>query len=125
MSEFNLHELPDEDFESMSLDQLGMLVLRHIADNSEWSIHNALLSFRHQILQSEEKNHRNPTKRERSKTAQQAISEAFNWLLNNGFLSRNRPPSLGGGTDADSIFVTRAGDKVLANSESWLSLNNR
>lgn len=35
MSEFNLHELPDENFESMSLDQLGILVLRHSADNSE------------------------------------------------------------------------------------------
>lgn len=83
MSEFNLHELLDEDFESMSLDQLGILILRHIAENSEWSIHNALLSFRHQILPNEEENQQTPTKRERSKTAQQAISEAFNWLFNN------------------------------------------
>lgn len=61
MSEFNLHELPDEDFESAPLDQLGMLVLRHIADNSEWNIYNALLSFRHQIMPNEEENQRTPT----------------------------------------------------------------
>ena len=120
MSEFNLHELPDEDLELTSLDQLGLLVLRHIADTSEWSIHNALLSFRHQILPREEENQRNLPKRERSRAAQQAIAEAFNWLFNNGLLNRNRPPSLGGGNDANSIFITRAGDKALANSEVGL-----
>ena len=117
MSEFSLHGLPDEDFESTSLDQLGMLVLRHVADNSEWSIHNALLSFRHQILPREEESQRNLPTRERSGAAQQAIAEAFNWLFNNGLLSRNRPPSLGGGHDANSMFITRAGNKALANLE--------
>lgn len=120
MSEFYLHELPDEDLESMSLDQLGMLVLRHVADNSEWNIHNALLSFRHQILPNEEENQRTLTTRARSNTAQQAISETFNWLFNSGLLSRNRPQGLGGGNDANSIFITRVGDKVLANPEVGL-----
>ena len=73
-----------------------------------------------QILPNEEENQRTPTKRERSKTAQQAISEAFNWLFNNGLLSRNRPPSLGSGADANSIFITRAGDKVISNPEIGL-----
>lgn len=120
MSEFGLHELPDENFELMPLDQLGMLILRHVADNSEWSIHNALLSFRHQILPREEENQRNLLKRERSEVAQQAVAEAFNWLFNNGLLSRNRPPSLGGGHDANSMFITRAGNKALAKLEVGL-----
>lgn len=120
MSKFNMHELPDEYLESMSLDQLGMLALRHISDTSEWNICNALQSLRHQILPKEGANQRNPNRRERSMLAQKAIAEAFNWLFNYGLLSRNRPPSLGGGNDADSIFITRAGDKVLANPEVGL-----
>lgn len=79
-----------------------------------------MLSFRHQILPRIEENQRDLPKQERSKTAQQAIAEAFNWLFNSGLLSRNRPPGLGGRNDASSIFITRAGDKALANFEVGL-----
>lgn len=111
MSEFELSELSDEEIESMSVDGLGLYILVHLSKdiNTEWNLDTIVSEL---IYQTE---FDDITRR--SASAQQAITEAIGGLLNGGFLSRNRPPGLGYSRGADSIFVTRAGERVLNNTE--------
>lgn len=110
MSEFELSELSDEEIESMSIDGLGLYILSHLSKNidTEWDLDTIISEL---IYRTESDNTR------RNAPAQQAITEAIGGLLNGGFLSRNRPPGLGYSRGADSIFVTRAGERVLDNTE--------
>lgn len=112
MSEFELSELSDEEIGSMSVDGLGLYILSHLSEDIDiiWNL-NAIVSELTYRTDSD------GTKTRRTALAQQAIAEAINGLLNGGFLSRNRPPGLGYSRGADSIFVTRAGESVLDNTE--------
>ena len=101
----------DDQIVNMSIEALGLLMLRHVRENNEWNVHNLLLHL---------SNHPETRGRSRSPRAQRSIAESANWLFNAGLLSRNRPPALGSGNGADSMFVTRAGKKVLSDERKGL-----
>lgn len=112
MSEFELSELSDEEIGFMSVDGLGLYILSHLSEDIdiEWNLDAIVSELTYQT-------DLNGSKTRRTAPAQQAIVEAISGLLNSGFLSRNRPPGLEYSQGADSIFVTRAGERVLDNTE--------
>ena len=112
MDEFELSSISDEEIELMSLDGLGMYILDYINANitTGWQISTILSTLTYRTDY-------NGNRVQRSLPAQQAIAEAISRLLNNEFLSRNRPPGFGSGHGADSVFITRAGEKLLNDTE--------
>lgn len=107
----NVKAMPDDQIVNMSTEALGLLILRHVRENNEWNVHNLLLHL---------SEHSETRGRSRSTSAQRSIAESANWLFNAGLLSRNRPPALSSGTGADSMFLTRAGEKVLSDVRKGL-----
>ena len=106
----NVKDMPDDQIVNMSMETLALSVLNHIATNNEWNVNNLLIHLC------------NPpeSERPRSTSAQRSIAESANWLFKAGLLSRNRPPALSSGSGADSMFVTREGEHVLADERNAL-----
>jgi uncharacterized protein (TIGR02391 family) len=90
-----LIELDEVQIRELPIDRLALLVLKHCA-GGEWNSHNLLNNLQQQ--------------RGFSQTALFCVSEALNWLITHGLVARDRP---GQTTSAQSIFVTRAGQRVL------------
>lgn len=80
--------------QELPIDRLALLVLKHCDEGGEWNTHNFLNSARqHGVGQA----------------ALACLSEAMNWLIAQGLVARDKP----GQTSAQSMFVTRAGKRVL------------
>jgi uncharacterized protein (TIGR02391 family) len=89
-----LTSLSDNDIRVLPLDQLALAVLGHCVGSGEWNTHNFLSTAQQQG---------------RSHTALLVLSEAMNWLIAHGLVARDKP----GQTSAQSMFVTRLGERVL------------
>ena len=89
-----LIDLSPEEVESLPIDRLGILVLKHLIDTNQTSSHNFLNSGRESGLQ---------------RSTLSAWSEALNWLISKNLVARGSPTNF----HADGIFVTRIGMKVL------------
>jgi uncharacterized protein (TIGR02391 family) len=90
----SLRELSADEVQSVPIDRLAILVLKHLVDTNEWSSHNFLNSGRNMGL---------------PKPTLKCWSEALNWLVSKNLVARTAPNDM----KADSIFVTRLGKKVL------------
>jgi uncharacterized protein (TIGR02391 family) len=91
-----LIQLTDAEIQELPIDRLALLVLRHCEDGGEWNSHNFLNNL-----------HRSGV----GPTALSCLSEALNWLIAQGLVARDKP---GQSTSTQSMFVTRAGKRVLA-----------
>jgi uncharacterized protein (TIGR02391 family) len=90
----SLQKLSSEETQSLPIDSLGILVLKHLADTREWNSHNFLNSGR---------NLRIPD------STLRCWSEGLNWLVSKNLVARGEP----GQSNSESIFITRRGNKVL------------
>lgn len=89
-----LQQLSDDEIQSLPIDHLGILVLKHLHDTKEWNSHNFLNSGRLLGLPD---------------STLRCWAEALNWLVSKNLVSRSRPDQ----SSPDSIFITRLGNKVL------------
>lgn len=90
----SLQQLPLDEIESLPIDRLGILVLKHLVDNKVWSSHNFLNLASNLGL---------------PESTRKCWSEALNWLISKNLVARGTPRNL----SVDSIFVTRLGIEVL------------
>jgi uncharacterized protein (TIGR02391 family) len=90
----SLLEFSAEEVESLPIDRLAILVLKHLVDTKERSSHNFLNSGNVMGL---------------PESVRSCWSEALNWLVSKNLVARGTPRNL----KADSIFVTRLGKKIL------------
>jgi hypothetical protein len=90
----SLQQLSADEIQSLPIDRLGILVLKHLVGANEWSSYNFL---------NYGGNLRLPD------STLRCWSEALNWLVSKNLVARGTPsnPSL------DAIFITRLGKKVL------------
>lgn len=86
-----LINLTKEEVQSLPIDRLGIIVLRHLIETNEWNAHNFLIGVRNI-----------------SKDVAKCWAEALNWLVSKNLVARGTP----GQTSANTIFVTRLGSKV-------------
>jgi uncharacterized protein (TIGR02391 family) len=91
-----LINLTETQIQELPIDRLALFVLEHCERGSEWNSHNVLNSLSHAGV---------------SQKALFHISEALNWLVNQGLIARDKP---GQSSSGNSIFVTRAGKRALA-----------
>ena len=90
----SLRQLTSDEVQSLPIDRLGILVLRHLSETNEWNSHNFLIQGQgHQVPES----------------VLGCWSEALNWLVSKNLVARGIP----GNSNANSIFITRLGRKVL------------
>ena len=89
-----LKQLTSDEIQSLPIDRLGILVLKYLVDSKEWNSHNFLNSVRNDRL---------------PESTLKCWSEALNWLISKNLVARGIP----GNPDANAIFVTRLGIKVL------------
>lgn len=89
----SLLELSAEEIQSIPIDRLGVIVLRHLVDTKTWHAHNFLNSGRGRVPDE----------------ALKCWAEALNWLISKNLVARGTP----GQTSANAIFVTRLGTKVI------------
>ena len=92
--EHSLGELSPDETQSLPIDRLGVLVLKHLIDTKEWNADNFLNSGRNLNLPE-------PTLR--------CWCEALNWLVSKNLVARGTPDH----PSPDAIFVTRLGSNVL------------
>ncbi len=90
----SLLELSAKEVQSLPIDRLGILVLKYLADTSEWNSHNFLSSGRNHGLP-------NPTLK--------CWSEGLNWLISKNLVAIGEPSQ----TSPQSIFITRLGRRAL------------
>ena len=90
----SLQDLTPDEIQSLPIDRLGILVLKHLNDTNEWNSHNFLISG---------KNFRLPH------STLMCWAEGLNWLVSKNLVARGRP----GQSNSESIFITRLGSKVL------------
>jgi uncharacterized protein (TIGR02391 family) len=86
---------------ALPIDQLGLAILADIKAMGEWNEHNYVIAAEHGPFRGE------PLR---------AIAEAMSWLRARGLIARTPDQ-----TSSDSIFITRAGNRALA--EGTLSLD--
>jgi uncharacterized protein (TIGR02391 family) len=90
----SLQKLSDGEIQSLPMDRLGILVLKHLVETNEWSSHNFLNSGGNLRLPD---------------STLRCWSEGLNWLLSKNLVARGKP----GNSSPDAIFVTRLGKKAL------------
>jgi len=90
----SLQQLSADEVQSLPIDRLGILVLKHLVDTEEWNSDNFLNSGQNSGL-------REPTLR--------CWSEALNWLVSKNLVARGKP----GQSNSASIFISRLGKKIL------------
>jgi len=91
-----LVQLTEAEIQDLPIDRLALLVLKHCDEGGEWNSHNFLNNLRHAGV---------------SETALFHLSEALNWLIAQGLIARDKPSQ---SNNPQSMFVTRAGKRVLA-----------
>lgn len=101
-----LVELSDEEVDSLPIDRVAMLVLRHLVDTKEWNQYNFLNSARHLRV---------------SEPTQRIWAEALNWLICKNLVARGTP----GQTSDQAIFVTRLGHRTLKSGLDSLHASER
>jgi uncharacterized protein (TIGR02391 family) len=79
----------------LPLDRLALLVLAHCHESREWNTHNFLNGAMHRGV---------------GQASLACLSEAMNWLISHDLIAREKP----GQSGAQSMFVTRAGQRVLS-----------
>jgi uncharacterized protein (TIGR02391 family) len=102
----SLLKLSADEVQSLPIDRLAVLVLKHLVDTEEWSSHNFLNTGANMSL---------------SKPILECWSEALNWLVSKNLVARTAPK----GMKADSIFVTRLGKKVLEEGVETIQASER
>ncbi|MFZ0160502.1 MAG: TIGR02391 family protein [Kineosporiaceae bacterium] len=90
-----LAKLSDDQILRLPIDRLALLVLAHCHDAGEWNTYNFLNGAQHRGV---------------GQAALACLSEAMNWLVVQGLIARDKP----GQSSAHSMFVTRAGQRVLS-----------
>ena len=90
----SLRQLTADEIQSLPIDRLAILVLKHLFDTKEWNSCNFLNSGRNERI---------------SVPTLECWSEALNWLVSKNLVAHGIPGNL----NADSIFITRLGNKVL------------
>jgi len=90
----SLQQLSADEIQSLPIDRLGILVLKHLVDTREWNSYNFLNSGRNLGL---------------PESTLRCWSEAFNWLVSKNLVARGEP----GQSTPESMFITRLGKKVL------------
>jgi uncharacterized protein (TIGR02391 family) len=90
----SLQQLSDEEIQSLPIDRLGILVLKHLTDTKEWNSHNFLNSGRNLGI---------------PQSTLSCWSEAINWLVSKNLVARGEPSQ----SSHESIFITRLGKKAL------------
>ena len=89
-----LSHIPDSQLEALPIDRLALLVLEHCEHSGEWNTGNFLIGAQQRGVGS---------------VGLACLSEAMNWLISQGLMARDKP----GQSGAESVFVTRAGKRVL------------
>ena len=89
-----LSQIPDNQLEALPIDRLALLVLEHCEKSGEWNTGNFLIGAQHRGV---------------GPVGLACLSEAMNWLISQGLMARDKP----GQSGAESVFVTRAGKRVL------------
>lgn len=92
--EKSLKQLTTDEIQSLPIDRLGILVLKHLDDTREWNAYNFTNSGRNEGIHT---------------PILQFWSEALNWLVSKNLVAHGIP----GNSNPDSIFITRLGKKVL------------
>jgi len=87
-------DLSEQDVLDLPVDELAFRALHYIKATNEWNLYNWLNSFRNRGV-------RGPALR--------ALSEAGEWLRTHGLVAWNPDQS-----DAQAIFITRLGERALA-----------
>jgi uncharacterized protein (TIGR02391 family) len=90
----SLQQLSSEEVQSLPVDRLGILVLKHLAQTNEWNSHNFLNSGQNQGLPDQ---------------TLRCWSEALNWLVSKNLVARGMP----GDPHLEAMFITRLGKKAL------------
>ena len=90
----SLQQISDDEIQSLPIDRLAILVMKHLVDTKEWSSHNFLNSGLNMRL---------------PKSTLRCWSEGLNWLVSKNLVARGTP----GQSSSDAIFVTRLGNRVL------------
>src|SRR3972149_10289760 len=90
----SLQQLTADEVQSLPIDSLAILVLKHLYDTKEWNSYNFLNSGMNERIPV-------PTLK--------CWSEAINWLVSKNLVAHG----IQGNSNADSIFITRLGIKVL------------
>lgn len=90
----SLQQFSADEIQSLPIDRLGILVLKHLVDTKEWNSHNFLNSGMNLRL---------------PESTLRCWSEALNWLVSKNLVARGTP----GQSSPDAIFITRLGSKVL------------
>jgi len=89
-----LIQLTEVEIQEVPIDRLALRVLKH-CEGGEWNSHNLLNNLQRAGF---------------GQAALFCVSEALNWLITHGLVARDKP---GQTTSAQSMFVTRAGKRVL------------
>jgi uncharacterized protein (TIGR02391 family) len=92
--EESLQNLSPDEVQSLPIDRLGILVLKHLVATNEWNSGNFLISGRNMRLPD---------------STLRCWSEALNWLLSKNLVACGLPSD----SRPDTIFMTRLGKKVL------------
>lgn len=90
-----LADLSDSDILTLPLDRLGLEVLEHLRATDEWNTYNFTVT---------------PVFTQRNGDAQRAIVEAIGWLKSSVLIAHPKP----GQSHTESMFITRAGARALA-----------
>jgi uncharacterized protein (TIGR02391 family) len=91
----SLQKLSSDEVQSLPIDRLGVLALKHLADTNEWNAHNFLNAGGNLRLPD---------------STLRCWSEALNWLVSKNLVAFGKP---GQSAQPNSIFITRLGYKVL------------
>jgi uncharacterized protein (TIGR02391 family) len=102
-----LVELTEAEIQELPIDRLALLVLRHCDEGGEWNTHNFLNNLKNAGV---------------GQVALFSLSEALNWLISQGLIARDKP---GQSSSAQSMFVTRAGKRVLTEGIGGVVATNR
>jgi uncharacterized protein (TIGR02391 family) len=90
-----LVDLSEDETQSLPIDRLALLVLRHLVDSNQSHQHNFLNSGANRGI---------------SEKTLRCWSEALNWLISSNLVARGLPRV----SDSQAIFVTRLGRRVLS-----------
>lgn len=101
-----LFELSPEETRSLPIDRLGMIVLQHLVDTKQWSIHNFTNDGRNQGLPND---------------VLCCWGEALNWLVTRNLVALGKP----GESSGNTIFVSRLGHRVLAEGNETIRATER
>lgn len=90
----SLQKLSSDEVQSLPIDRLGILVLKHLMATNEWNLGNFLISGRSINLPD---------------STLRCWSEGLNWLVSKNLVARGLPSD----SRPDTMFITRLGKKVL------------